>query len=614
MTEVLGSSPGQITSSVRVAFNALTRTGRIKLLVVALVQIALSLLDLLGVLAFGLVGALSVNGIESNQPGTRVSFVLEKLGIIHLPFQKQVMIIGIGAAVILISRTLISMIITRKTLLFLANQSATLSARMVSKLLNGNLLTFQYTTRQEILYSLTTGVDSIMLTVLGSIVALSADCFLLVTLTVGLIVVDATMALGTLVLFSSVAISTYLLVHRRVERLAHQNALYTIASNNRVLEALASFREIHVRGIRNDYIESISNSRFQIASNNAQLSQIPNVSKYIIEITTVIGAIAITATQFILQNASHAVAVLAVFLAAGSRVAPAVMRIQNSAISVKSSIGASARTLVLLDRLGSLETGLVETSTPEFEHLGFRGAASIHGVKFTYPESEYPTIHDLSLEIKEGEFIAIVGPSGSGKTTLVDLLLGVIKPESGSISISGMVPDGAIKQWPGAIGYVPQNTFIAENSLANNIIFGFKANDETRGRLAEAIHNSDLSELVTQFPEGLHHKISQEGENLSGGQIQRIGIARALYSKPKFIVLDEATSSLHGQSEGVISSAIQNIKGSVTVVMIAHRLSSIINADRIIYLKNGRILDSGTFSELRLKLPEFDNEAKSMGL
>ena len=604
----------RVSPSIFIAVKSLKRTDRRKLIFIALFQIVLSALDLFGVIAFGLVGALSVSGVESHQPGNRVTFVIGKLGLSNSSFQTQVMVIGLTAAFLLVSRTLISMVVTKYTLFFLANRSADLSSRLVSKLLKGNLLNVRYAPKQEILYALTIGVDSIMLSVLGNCISLASDIFLLGILSIGLILVDPGMAIGTILLFVLVAFLIYRFVHKRVETLARENADLTVESNTKIMEVLSSYREIFVRGIRRDYAQIISNSRFRIAKNNANLSQIPNISKYVIEITTVLGAIAITATQFLLQNAIHAVATLAVFIAAGSRIAPAVMRIQNSAVAIRSSIGSSGYTMELLQNLENLTESQYFDSEAKASDAEFSPHAEMKNLSFSYPGSPNKVIDNLNLKIESGEFVAIVGPSGAGKTTVVDLLLGILKPDEGSVNISGHEPENSISMWPGSIGYVPQESFIAEGSIRTNIIFGFKAQEESQAKLSSAVEQSDLSQFLESLENGIDHILRQSGDNLSGGQIQRIGIARALYPNPKFLVLDEATSSLDGSSEESISKSIQRLRGKITVVIIAHRLSSVVSADKVVYLDKGTILGQGTFSELRKNLVEFDHQAKLMGL
>jgi ABC-type multidrug transport system fused ATPase/permease subunit len=235
-------------------------------------------------------------------------------------------------------------------------------------------------------------------------------------------------------------------------------------------------------------------------------------------------------------------------------------------------------------------------------------------VTFAYPGSLGIAVDDASLSIGQGEIVAIVGPSGAGKTTLVDILLGVISPDSGSVFISGLNPQLAVAQWPGAISYVPQDVVITNGTIRENVAMGYPkllASDELVYR---ALETAQLKKLVQSLDLGLESYVGDRGAKLSGGQRQRLGIARALLTNPKLLVLDEATSALDGETENQISSAINELKGSVTVVLIAHRLSTVRSADRVIYMQNGKILAEGRFEEVRERVPNFDEQARLMGL
>jgi ABC-type multidrug transport system fused ATPase/permease subunit len=210
--------------------------------------------------------------------------------------------------------------------------------------------------------------------------------------------------------------------------------------------------------------------------------------------------------------------------------------------------------------------------------------------------------------------VAIVGSSGAGKTTLVDLLLGVIEPDSGTIGISGLTPKLVVSKWPGAIAYVPQDVAISNGTVRENVALGFPARVATDELVWGAIDLAQLRTFVSELQSGLDSQVGERGARISGGQRQRLGIARALFTKPKLLVLDEATSSLDGQTEADISDAIQGLKGSVTIVMIAHRLSTVRNADLVIYLHEGKILAQGSFEDVRNSVPNFDNQAQLMGL
>ena len=235
-------------------------------------------------------------------------------------------------------------------------------------------------------------------------------------------------------------------------------------------------------------------------------------------------------------------------------------------------------------------------------------------VSFKYTEKSTFALRDVSLHVKPGQQVAIVGSSGAGKTTLADLLLSVIKPDDGVVLISGTTVVDAITRWSGAISYVPQDIKIANGSIRENVSLGYPRHLATDERVSNALQTAHLSDLVATLDEGLDAPTGEKGSKLSGGQRQRLGIARALFTSPKLIVFDEATSALDGETESLIADSIHSLKGSVTVIMIAHRLSTVREADLVVYMESGEIKATGTFEEVRSTVPNFDKQARLMGL
>jgi ABC-type bacteriocin/lantibiotic exporter with double-glycine peptidase domain len=207
-----------------------------------------------------------------------------------------------------------------------------------------------------------------------------------------------------------------------------------------------------------------------------------------------------------------------------------------------------------------------------------------------------------------------VGPSGGGKSTLIDLILGLLAPSSGSITISGLKPVDAIKKWPGSIGYVPQDVFIENSTVKENICLGFNPDSVPDDLVWQALQMADLSDFVKGLEGQLSFRISDAGKNLSGGQRQRLGIARALLTKPKIVIFDEATSALDAETENRVSESILKLTGECTVIFIAHRLSVVRSADLIYYIDKGKIVSQGSFEELRKLNTDFNNQANFMGI
>ena len=592
----------------------LSRKDQTKVFLVILLQIIFGLLDLLGIAVIGILGALAIRGVQSESPGDRVSSALKILHLSESSFQKQVAFLGVIAVFLLISKTIFSIIFTRRTLFFLSRRGATISANLVSKLLSQSILTVQSRSMQEQIYSITNGVATITVGILGNVVRLVSDISLLLILSIGLYFVDITIAISTFLVFAIIGFTLYKLMHIRAREIGISYALIGIASNEKIVEVLSSYREAVVKNRRSYYTDIIRKQRMQLADTGAELAFMPNVSKYVIEITVVLGSLLICAWQFKVHDASHAVGVLSVFLAASTRIAPAVLRVQQGAIQLRGNIGTAAPTLDLIESLGGAENINEEIDKIDFEHIGFNATVEISEVTFAYPPKNKDVVSKASLLFEKGKIVAFVGPSGAGKTTIIDLMLGVLNPDEGSIMISGLSPSVAISTWPGSIAYVPQDVIISNGTIRENVALGYPSAEVNDEDVWRALESAQLSEFINTLPNGLNTQTGDRGTRLSGGQRQRLGIARSMFTKPLLLILDEATSSLDGETEANITESVQNMRGEVTVVMIAHRLSTVRHADLVVYMESGKVVATGNFDEVRKLVPNFDKQAQLMGL
>jgi len=601
-------------STIGRSFSVLSKNDQKKIAIASVLLILMGILDLLGVVAIGLLGALSVTGLQSRQPGDRVSSVLDFLGLSSFTFQTQATVLGLGAVVLLVGRTLLSIFFTRRILFFLSRRGAKISASLVSRLLAQPLLRVQERTTQETLYALTSGVSLITLQVLANAVVLVSDVALLVIMAVGLFVVDPLTSIGTFGIFLLIGLLLYRFMNVRASRLGIQSSELNIKSNEKIVEVFNSYRESVVRNRRDYYAREIGKLRYQLADASAESGFLPYVSKYVIESSVILGALFIAAAQFILQDATHAVATLAIFLAAGTRIAPAVLRIQQGSIQIRGSLGAAMPTLDLIKMLG--DSPMIENIDDALNilHAGFKASISLSNVTLTYPDSSSPAISEINLVIEPGTSVAIVGKSGAGKTTIIDTVLGVLSPDSGHVLISNLPPIEAIAKWPGAISYVPQDVVIAAGTIRENVALGYPNEVATNELVLKALKVAHLDVFVQSLPNGIDTEVGERGAKISGGQRQRLGIARAMFTHPHLLVLDEATSALDGETEANISDAIHELRGSTTVVMIAHRLSTVRNADLVVYMSEGKVVATGSFYEVRSLVPDFDRQAKLMGL
>ena len=588
---------------------------RRKLGLVVAIQIFLSGLDLFGVALIGVVSALAITGVSGQVTGNRVGAVLQFMHLDGYTFETQVAILGTTAGVTLIGRTLLSIFFIRKSLFFLAHKTAVISSELTSRVLAQPLLQLQKRTSQETLYAVTGGVSSLVLGILGALVMLASDLSLVLVMAVGLFVVDPRTAIGSFIFFILIAFLLFKLSSKKMQKISNDSVLINIRGNEILIEVLTNYRESVVRNRRAFYANKFALNRRLYANFAAENSFIPNISKYAIESSVVIGAILLSATQFVMQDARHAIATLAIFLASGTRVAPAILRIQQGLLHIKSASGSVDLTLKLVQEVENYSIALdTDPALALGDHSNFSAQILFDKVSFSYPDSENKILDQVSIQISPGQFVAFVGSSGAGKSTLVDLLLGVLLPDSGEIKISGHAPSVAVERSPGAIAYVPQDVSIAIGTIRENIALGFPNEFATDERIHKALKISHLETFVESLENKADTQVGERGAKLSGGQRQRLGIARAMFTNPKLLVLDEATSALDAETEASVSAAIQSLRGGTTILMIAHRLATVRSADLVVYVAEGRIVAQGTFTEVRAAVPDFDKQANLLGL
>ena len=592
----------------------LSKSDRTKIYLISFFQVFSGVLDLAGVVIVGAVGALSIQGIESKGPGNHVSQLLNIFHLQHCTFRSQVLLLGLGAIITFVVKTTLSIIFTRKTFYFLSIKSAEITGNLIAKVLSQDLLFIKKIGTQNILFILSDGVRNIMNGILATSVAMLADISMLLILFFGLFIIDPVIALSITTLFLFIAAFLYRLLHLRAQQIGIQVEKLIVKNNQKIVEVLSTYRETLVHGRRQFYANQIAILRREYGEISAELTFQPYIGKYVIESATILGAFLLAGFEFATKNAVHAVSILVIFMAASTRIAPAVLRVQQGFLMMKTSSGTAQSTYALIEDLnGVLQTQEENGPLLRF-YPGFAGKVSLSHVDFTYPNANDFAIKDVNLTIEPGTSVAIVGPSGAGKTTLVDLILGVLVPQNGNLEVSENVPSESIKKWPGSISYVPQDVEIVSGTIRENVSLGYSVENAPDDLVWKVLEIAQLKEVVEKMAEGLDSQVGERGSMISGGQKQRLGIARALFTSPKLLVLDEATSSLDGQTESEISKAISQLAGEVTVIIVAHRLSTVRSVDQVIYVDNGKIIAKGTFDEVRLQVPDFDVQAKLVGI
>lgn len=614
--------------AVRRAVALLAPRQRRRLVLAAGVQVALNLLDLVGIALIGLVAAVAASGVgaKSPLPGW-ASTILGWFGLEDLTVSQISVIIALTAVFVLVLKTVLQALMTRRISRFLANRQAEVSASLARRFLSRPLLFVQRWTTSEAIYALGSGVGAATVAILGSAITILAEVSLFIIVLLTLLYVDPWVTLGAMVVFGTVVLVTQRYLARRGARNAAIMTGASIDTLSAVSEALQTYRETTVLNRREMYIAKYESLVGRYAQATASTTFIMEVPKYVLEATLYLGVLALGVAQFLVQkDLTQAAATVAIFLAAGLRVVPALLRLQGAAITIRNASVSALPTFYLADALqqGESDPAVMDrASRIEAQaireriaagHGDFDATVTVSDVSVTYLDAVRPAVVDTSLSVPPGSSLALVGSTGAGKSTLADVIIGVLEPDTGSVTISGVTPREAISRWPGAIAYVPQAVALVVGSVRENVALGLPADAIDDDMVWEALQRAHLADFLRDQRDGLDTYIGERGMRLSGGQRQRLGIARALYTRPRLLVLDEATSALDAETEVAIVQTLDELEGEVSTITVAHRLATVRRADQLLYLEDGRIIARGTFDEVREQVTDFDRQASLLGL
>lgn len=595
----------------------LPKRDRRRLAAAATLQMATSILDLAGVLLVGLVGVVAVASSGQATVPAAVESAATAVGLEGASTVALAVILTAAATALLLAKSVVALVVLRRIFKFLANRCAAVSANLGSRFLSASMLSVQSRSSQESAYALGAGVTAAIAGILGNVVVAATETSLLVLLGVALLVVDPMVTVVAVIYFAAVALLLQRVLGTWAGRVGETVAVVELTGLTTIQEAIIGYREIFVGNRRAFYRDRFRDARREVSRCNADSQFITQVPKYVMEAALIAGAALLLVSQLLSRDTAAAVATLALFLAAGSRVMPSIMRLQAATTGIRMAAGAAQMTFDLEARLPG--TGLQTPSRDELagssrtSYVGFEPTVEVAGVSLSYGGSNR-ALDDVSLSIPAGSSCALVGATGAGKSSLADVILGIVEPDEGTVLVGGVSPADAIRRWPGSIAYVPQSVASTNGTVRENVALGLPKETVDDGRVWQALRRARLDAFLADSREGLDTPVGEHGIRLSGGQRQRLGLARALYTDPRLLVLDEATSALDAETEREISETVASLEGEVTVLVIAHRLATVMRADQLAYLENGRVIAYGTFSDVRATVPRFDRQAQILGL
>jgi len=624
--------PMGIWYSVRRSLDLLPPGSRRLFLIAAFIQVSLGLLDLAGIAMVGLLAGVAVSATGVGEMPGIVSRFTDAVGLGGLTITQLSAVFAGIAVLVLVGKTVLSALMARRIFLFLANQQAAVSSSLARAFLSRPLLDVQRWTTPEAIYALGSGVGGATVAVLGSGVTIAAEMFLFTIVGVSLFALDPLVTIGAVAIFAVIITTMHRLLTKWGVRNARIMTEASIDTLGAVSEALETYRETTVLNRRDLYIQRYERLVGRYARTTADQAYMLEVPKYILESALYLSILLLAAIQLLTKDLAAAATTVAVFLAAGSRVVPALLRLQGAGISIRNASVMALPTYYLADFLAAQQErdrlhgvsndarASAYASAAKIRqriaagHEGFKASIVLREVSVTYLDASEPALREASFSIEPGMSIALVGSTGAGKSTLADVILGVLRPDTGSVLIGGLPPREAIDRYPGAVSYVPQQVALVGGSVRDNVALGLPRDAIDDDLVWEALERAYIADFLRDSREGLDTSIGERGVRLSGGQRQRLGIARALYTRPLLLVLDEATSALDAETEQAVVRTLDALEGSVTTVTVAHRLATVRRADLLLYLKDGRIISRGNFDEVRASVDDFDRQASLLGL
>lgn len=415
-----------------------------------------------------------------------------------------------------------------------------------------------------------------------------------------------------LVYLGLVALVINRVVTRHTFQAAEVNLLYSYRVARLMTEMVEALKELTLRNRLGEIAEVVATNRSKAVRARANAAFLAVIPRYAFEAALIGGFLLVGLAAYLASDLNGAVAAVALFAATGLRIVPALVGLQGGIIDATHNAPMVRDVIDDLRRSEhSAGATLLEEDVRPFPEEP--KSLVLRDVSFSYPSSPQPVLRGIDVEIPLGSSLGIVGPSGAGKSTLIDILLGLSSPSGGSLTLGGVPLNEVLHAWRDRVGYVPQRVALFDGTIAQNVALTW-TDELDVDRIVDVLERAQLSDLIAQRHGGIHERIGERGVSLSGGQQQRLGIARALYSDPLVLVLDEATSSLDTKTEDDVTQAIRALRGQITMIAVAHRISTIKDFDRIAYLDEGRILGTGTFEELAAALPQFGLQVALAGL
>lgn len=585
-------------SKMRVPLMLVPWRMRGKLVLLALASVLSAFLDMLGVVA--MMPLMQLLTTPEGLPASVRSYVVPLVGTDDR--QRLLLYVALFVGLMFIFKNVVLIGLRWWSIGVMSRASASAQGELLSRYVRASYLSHRMRSKAKITQTVTGAVDASMSGVLLGVIGILTDA------------VTATLLLGTLLVLAPAASliavivfgGTALLMVRVIKPYALRYGLRSLELNTEMWTwlnpAIEGFRESRIFGRENLFINRFARNRMQAVAPKRAQQVLGELPRFLMEIVMIFGVLLVAILLFATRPESEAFGLLAVFAAASIRIAPALNRIVGNINGIRGNLPSLD---LLIDQVEELSSELSTTPDVTADITVPDDDIVVNRVSFRYPDSSAHVLSEVSVTIPRGHTVALVGSSGAGKTTFADLLLGLFAPTAGAITVGGVEISQHPYAWRRQAAAVSQRVYLWDASLRDLITFGIPRDQVDDARLARVIKQARLEDIIASLPSGLDTFVGEGGTRISGGQAQRIGIARALYSDPRVLILDEATSALDNETEHEITSTIEDLHGQLTVIVVAHRLSTVRNADKILFFSGGRLVDHGTMSSLRENNSEF---------
>ena len=572
--------------SIRQILTLVNMRDKVTIIAFGLARSLLGLLDIAGLLLVGILLTTGTSELTKSDSSKKVPGLLSNF----LESYSYVEIAAIALGLFLSKSILASVFMKLVTQKF-ASAEAKISSELYAHLLTLPITDLTKRSKSDLVYSLTYAAGYGITSLLSTTIIVLSEAFLLFSIIIFFALVDFNMAVIIFSYFALVGFLIHKTIGAKMQSAGKRAASGAINSSAAVEDSIIAFREIKALGKQNTFNEKFVKSRTELAKASAEIEFLLGLPRHLVESALMVGAVGLVAFTLQSENVADAAGTLGVFLTGSLRIMASMLPLQNSLGNMKQLRSRSEIFFELADeyrvsKMNTSQSKILESTLKESRPVGIK----FSNVSYRYSNSESTALSDLSFDIQKGQVVALIGPSGSGKSTTADLIIGLIKPTTGNIYLE----NGNNNKF----GYVPQAPGIISGTILENITLDSSELGFDVDLLENALSMSHLTELVDDLEFGIHTQLGAQSDGLSGGQLQRIGLARALYADPGLLVLDEATSALDAETEAAVSASLMSLRGKCTTVVIAHRLSTVQNADVVFVLDDGKIVASGKFSDL----------------